>query len=568
MNPVCEGGTLLLNGGPSGMSAYEWTGPNGFTSTEQSPQIPSVTAINAGKYSLRITTPSGCKNSFETTINVNTVLFNGTYGPYCISDAPVVLSVSPAGGVFTGQGVNGSTFDPRAAGVGTHVVQYTFTGTSGCSILATKIIDVVTVPRVTITNQVLKSCTGSFADLTLPSVTAGSTPGLIFTYWTDPKATVALASPKNVGSGQYYIKGATGSGKCFDIQSVIVGQPDSLHASILASQELNCAGDTTGTLSVNITMGTAPYTYLWSTRPAQNTPTAVNLGAGIYTVVVTDAKMCSASFTGEITEPAPLKLGFEVKPVQCLSDVNGSAKVDTINGSVDVNVLNSYKYKWSTNPVQTTREAVRLSSLWHTVTLTSPKGCVLKDSVFIHVLDVTPPAITAPKDIDLTVQYIRSTDGTPNKYTIDIGKPLVSDNCAVDTVTNDSPVKFRAGLTYVKWTVTDQVGLTDTATQRVFIKEIPIVPQLISPNGDGVNDKFVIDGLEQFPNTQLLIFTRSGQLVFQNDNYEMPENAWDGRYSESTFSKNRMVAPGVYYYILKLGGSSGQTLKGYLYVYY
>jgi len=70
-----------------------------------------------------------------------------------------------------------------------------------------------------------------------------------------------------------------------------------------------------------------------------------------------------------------------------------------------------------------------------------------------------------------------------------------------------------------------------------------------------------------YQNSQLLIYTRSGQLVYQNNNYELIENAWDGRYSESTFSKNQLVAPGVYYYILKLGSSS-QTMKGYVYVYY
>jgi hypothetical protein len=64
------------------------------------------------------------------------------------------------------------------------------------------------------------------------------------------------------------------------------------------------------------------------------------------------------------------------------------------------------------------------------------------------------------------------------------------------------------------------------------------------------------------------IFTRSGQLVFQNSNYELPENAWDGKYQESTFAKNNIVAPGIYFYILKLGGSGGQMLKGYVYVYY
>jgi len=152
---------------------------------------------------------------------------------------------------------------------------------------------------------------------------------------------------------------------------------------------------------------------------------------------------------------------------------------------------------------------------------------------------------------------------------VDVGKPFGTDNCAVDTITNDAPSKFRVGLTKVVWTVVDQVGLMDTCTQRIYVKEIPTVPQLISPNGDGVNDKFIIEGLTSldYRNSQLTIFTRSGQLIFQSSNYELPENAWDGRYAESSFSKNQLVAPGVYYYILKLGSSS-QTMKGYVYVYY
>ena len=571
MNPICEGSTLILNGGPSGMAKYEWTGPNGFTSTDQRPQIPAMDALNAGIYTLQITNSTGCRNSFTTNISVNSVTFNGTYGPYCISDSPVTLSVSPVGGTFSGPGVSGNIFNPKVAGEGSHVIQYTYSLSGGlCSLIATKIIDVVTVPKVVTNNPVLTSCSGTTADLTLPAVTAGSTPGLIMTYWTDAKATATLASPKNVAAGLYYIKGATLSGKCYDIQPVTVLQPDSLHAKLTALSALNCSGDSTGSLTVNVSMGTAPYTYLWSTQPVQTTATAINLTAGIYTVIVTDAKMCTAAFTGEVTEPTPIKLGFSTKPIQCLSDENGTARVDTINGSTDINVLNSYKYSWATNPFQTTREAVRLTAWWHKVTLTGPKGCIEKDSVFIDVLDNTPPTIVCPKDIEMTVPYIKSTDGSPNKYLVDLGKPYALDNCQVDTVTNDAPAKFRTGLTYVIWTVTDQMGLTDTCTQRVYVKEIPTIPQLISPNGDGVNDKFIIDGLtgSDYQGSQMLIFTRSGQLVFQSNNYEQPENAWDGHYTESNFSKNKLVAPGVYYYVLKLGGSSSQTMKGYIYVYY
>jgi gliding motility-associated-like protein len=571
MNPICEGSTLILNGGPAGMTSYNWTGPNGFTYMGQDPQIPAMTAANAGKYTLKIVTPLGCKSSFETVINVSSVNFNGTYGPYCIGDSPVTMSVNPAGGTFTGPGISGTTFDPKVAGVGSHAIQYTYSPAGvACQIVATKMIDVVSVPKVAITNPILKSCSGTTADLTLPAVTVGSTPGLMLTYWTDAKASIMMATPKAASAGLYFIKGATPSGKCFDIQPVMVTQPDSLRATLTQISALSCAGDTTGRLAVKVTMGTAPYTYLWSTIPAQVKDTAVNLRSGIYTVVVTDAKSCTTAFTGEIKEPAPIKLSFATKAIQCLSDANGSARVDSINGSGDVSILNSYKYLWNTIPPQTTREAVRLTAWWHKVTLTSPKGCVQKDSVFIDVLDTVAPTIVCPKDIELTVAYITSTNGSPNKYKVDLGKPYTTDNCQVDTLTNDAPALFRKGTTIVVWTVTDQVGLTDTCHQVVFIKELPTIPQLISPNGDGVNDTFIIDGLNslEYQGSQMSIFTRSGQLVFQSSNYELPENAWDGRYKESGFSKNSLVAPGVYYYILKLGGNGGQTLKGYVYVYY
>ena len=572
-NPACEGNDMTLLASPSGMNTYEWSGPNGFTSTDQNPLLINIKPVNAGTYNLKVT--NGCTSyANPVTLSVSTVTFVGTYGPYCTTDSKVTLITNQTGVIFNGPGIKGNVFDPALAGVGVHSIQYTLNNPQ-CTVNSFIQIEVFLKPTLVVNPSalILKSCTGTTSDLTLPTVTAGSSNGLTLSYWRDAKATVLLTTPKAVTAGTYYIKGTSKTGKCFDIQTAFVGQPDSLRAKLIPSADLSCAGDTTGTMTVNVTLGTAPFNYMWSTKPAQITPTAKNLKAGIYTVVITDAKKCVASFTDEIKEPPPIKLGFSVKSVQCMSDANGSASVDTINGITDLTILGkNFTYKWYTNPVQTTRDALRLTPLWHKIAVTDLNGCVRKDSIFVSVADTMRPVITCPKDINLTVEYLKTNDFNPNKYIVDLGKPLFWDNCSiVDTmVYNDAPVKFSTGETLVKWTVTDRMGLINSCVQKVYVKEIPSIPQMISPNGDGLNDKFLIDGLtaKEYRDSQMLVFTRSGQLVFQSNNYEDPANAWDGKYAESTFSKNQLVAPGVYYYILKLGGSSGQTLRGYVYVYY
>jgi len=70
-NAPCVTQTLILTGGPAGMSTYSWTGPNGFTSNEQSPSIPNVTPAAAGQYILTVTNANGCSDSVSITVIVN-----------------------------------------------------------------------------------------------------------------------------------------------------------------------------------------------------------------------------------------------------------------------------------------------------------------------------------------------------------------------------------------------------------------------------------------------------------------------------------------------------------------
>ena len=89
-----------------------------------------------------------------------------------------------------------------------------------------------------------------------------------------------------------------------------------------------------------------------------------------------------------------------------------------------------------------------------------------------------------------------------------------------------------------------------------------VVYNEFSPNGDGFNDTFVIDGIQLYPNNVLKVYNRYGSLVFQTSNYN---NDWDGVANKSgaIMSKDRLPV-GTYFYVLDTG--TGIRKSGWLYI--
>ncbi|WP_119080661.1 Ig-like domain-containing protein [Chitinophaga alhagiae] len=77
---------------------------------------------------------------------------------------------------------------------------------------------------------------------------------------------------------------------------------------------------------------------------------------------------------------------------------------------------------------------------------------------------------------------------------------------------------------------------------------------ILTPNGDGRNDRWVVRNLDSYPNNEVKIFDRSGRLVYQRRNYS---NEWDGTVNGSP------LAEGTYYYILTINGGEASA-KGYI----
>jgi len=127
-----------------------------------------------------------------------------------------------------------------------------------------------------------------------------------------------------------------------------------------------------------------------------------------------------------------------------------------------------------------------------------------------------------------------------------------------------SPLLHVSGKERIYYRICDSLNQCDTSMVVITIKDPYLfLPQGISPNGDGVNDYFVIGGLNAYPKSRLTIFSRDGNIIYNSEDYQ---NDWKG--VNCTQKHNLKTVPvGTYYYLLQPGGSS-RVIKGFFYLTY
>jgi gliding motility-associated-like protein len=122
------------------------------------------------------------------------------------------------------------------------------------------------------------------------------------------------------------------------------------------------------------------------------------------------------------------------------------------------------------------------------------------------------------------------------------------------------PVKDYAGDTYFRWSGSDGKVYSDIpASVNITIEALTVfIPEGFSPNGDGINDYFVIKGAERFVVT-LRVFNRWGNKVFESEHYK---NDWDGAANVGMLITNQLPG-GTYYYTVNFNNGEKEII-GYL----
>ena len=150
-------------------------------------------------------------------------------------------------------------------------------------------------------------------------------------------------------------------------------------------------------------------------------------------------------------------------------------------------------------------------------------------------------------------------DNPINSYTWDFG----NNSKLISTDSVSIMYKYTEKGSYEVWLkVTDSKGCVDSSSNTVNIHDRYYIPNVFTPNGDSMNDQFVVtsNGSTLF---SIEIYSRWGNVVFKRSGHQ--QIVWDGRMPEGT-----MVTPGTYFYVIssESGDVTYEPEKGYITVLY
>ncbi len=408
-------------------------------------------------------------------------------------------------------------------------------------------------------------------------------------------------------TGVYTVVITDAVGCTYTIVDSIAGPDTALTASI-AVKDILCSGDSTGTMQVFISGGTPAYTFGWNNGSTADS--LFQLTSGIYTVIVTDANGCTVETSDTLSALSP-PIVFTDSIVQpyCLGGMAGYLQVSAAGG---VGVLDYLWSTGDTMAVLDSVFAgayqVQVSdslgcNLIIAYNLTDTSGVYIQspgsgfcagDSLVLSVgnsiassyqwfLDGNPlpgdtlPVITAslPGAYSVTVTALCGQFSDGPFLLTEYPLPLVDAGSSVTIICDQSVELTASGATAYAWS---PAALCQTPAQASTEVQPPVstmftvigvdangcsaldsvlvevdcdsldIPEGFSPNSDGVNDYFVIDGLERYPDNQLKIFNRWGALVYEKIRYD---NTWDGLSNVDLLRLGEVLPDGTYFYILE-----------------
>jgi gliding motility-associated-like protein len=286
-----------------------------------------------------------------------------------------------------------------------------------------------------------------------------------------------------------------------------------------------------------------------------------NIGQNIVSFTVTDS-------SGNVSDPVQTTIIVQDKvvpvvitqPFTAILNAQGTVSITAanVNNSSSDNCTSASELIYSISKSTFTCDNVGENII--TLTVTDKSGNVNQAFATVNVVDNIPPTVTT-RNISLVL------DGDSVSITPEDVLVSATDACGVDVLSyrlskdTFTIVDVLASPVTITVYVTDINGNVGSATALVTFPVDPTdVVEAITPNGDGINDTWVIDNITNHPNSIVRVFNRWGSIVYSAKNYQ---NDWDGKVngSDATLPDGH-----TYFYQVDIDGDGKIDSQGWLYI--
>jgi len=409
-----NGSISVTASGGTGSITYAWS--NGDSTT-------TITNLSASTYMITATDSLGCSASATYSITQPSAITPGipsTAGSSCNNTGYIALTTSGGTGPLSYSWSNNESGDSIGALAASNYF-LTITDQNGCSLSATY--NVPLLPNgIAFANPLITpvSCNGGSDGSITASASGGS--GTLHYNWGGNHTGATLT---DLASGPYSVT-VTDGGNCSASITYIVYQPAALNPNLKFRNSI-CYGESNDTVTANPTGGNAGYFYLWSN---QDSTATVILGAGPFSVTVTDTKNCSATASGTISQDPQIFNTNILTLHLCDNPAHGDLQLDGTGGTGQLT------YTVIGIGTDTNGYFPGLTSGTYTFTITDTAGCsqnpagtvTIPNSIATDSFAVTADSATCygfnNGQIIITPQ---NQDGGPFVYQLDGGSFLFSD---------------------------------------------------------------------------------------------------------------------------------------------
>ncbi|MCP4439478.1 MAG: T9SS type B sorting domain-containing protein, partial [Aureispira sp.] len=514
-----------------------------------------VDSIGAGTYSVEITDSLGC------TATATAIVGEATDLSLSILSSSNVTCNGGKDGAATAQGTGGTA--PLSYVWSDALGQTAATALNlSAGTYYVQVVDLnkcVATDSVVITEPAATSANATITDVSCYGQADGSieiTAANISTYeWST--GMVNVNPHENLAAGTYTVTLTTGLG-CTAAFSYTIEESDSLEASIQLLSPVTCNNSNNAVLKVNTVGGKPNFSYSWNGGAASNKKILNKAGAGVYTVLVTDKNGCTATANYNLVEPSLLTIESEGTGVKCAENSDGQLVVTGSGGSL---LSGNYEYSVDSVNWQTGNIFADLKSGIYTVYVRDDNGCIGSQASTVESAD---PFFLTSFNQDTTIEYadtlklvagLSDLDSVKYSWSSDLGG-LLTDSSLTYTLTPE-----EAGIYYFHAENPNGCMIDSLVKVEVTKPRRANAPMAFTPNGDGRNDTFFIQGEKKVASINMFrVYDRWGNLVYEGTGLEVNDGStgWDGTY------KGKPMNSGIYAWYAEVEFVDGhvEVLKG------